>query len=200
MDVKFSLVFRPSAGAATHAVFDWFEERHEGAATISLAEFKALSASDQNALSAGCINNKIAALGPDTRLPFDVYCAGVCHSRIHAAGTLAPGALHCSTALRATSYLWDVRCGRMRGEELVAVYCAEESCIMSVRLYFRDRSRTLRVDHPEAVTRRHCVVCRASDTVEEPFKRCARCHIPVYCSRKCQTKDWAMHKAVCAKI
>ncbi|KAF9474188.1 hypothetical protein BDN70DRAFT_335114 [Pholiota conissans] len=32
------------------------------------------------------------------------------------------------------------------------------------------------------------------------FKRCARCKIPIYCSKECQKADWPQHKTRCAKV
>lgn len=38
-----------------------------------------------------------------------------------------------------------------------------------------------------------CVICHATT----PIKRCARCHIPQYCSTACQKSDWKSHKSSC---
>jgi ankyrin repeat protein len=43
-----------------------------------------------------------------------------------------------------------------------------------------------------------CVYC--NKYIEGNMKRCARCKIPWYCSKTCQTKDWDKHKLHCAKI
>ncbi len=200
MDVKFSPFFYASAGATQHTVVTWVERHYDGPAPLSLAAFKSLSAEEQNSTCAEVVNAAIVTIGSDGRLPVDVYCAGGCHTLLYAAGTLEADALHRSPALRTTSYLWDLARSRMRGEVLIAVHCHAEGCIMALRTYFRDHNRRLRTEHPEAVTRRHCVVCHMSDTVENPFKRCARCHVPVYCSSACQKADWAKHKTVCTNI
>jgi hypothetical protein len=40
--------------------------------------------------------------------------------------------------------------------------------------------------------------CFQTETLEVSFSRCARCKLPQYCSRECQTGDWkARHKHLC---
>ena len=45
---------------------------------------------------------------------------------------------------------------------------------------------------------RYCEKCGKREFQRErKLKRCSRCHIVLYCSRKCQKEDWDRHKRVC---
>jgi hypothetical protein len=40
--------------------------------------------------------------------------------------------------------------------------------------------------------------CKKQESFHGEFKRCSKCKKSVYCSRDCQVKHWAMHKAKCS--
>jgi len=40
-------------------------------------------------------------------------------------------------------------------------------------------------------------MCGLCHKAAEKMKVCSGCHLTPYCSRECQTKDWAAHKVVC---
>jgi len=43
-------------------------------------------------------------------------------------------------------------------------------------------------------------LCRNLGCVDEPLRRCARCHSARYCDAECQRADWPLHKLECAKM
>jgi len=45
--------------------------------------------------------------------------------------------------------------------------------------------------------RKQCNFCRK---ISNTSSRCSRCKSTYYCSRACQSKDWATHKVDCGKI
>lgn len=64
--------------------------------------------------------------------------------------------------------------------------------------FFRKGDRVPIISHKSADKSKEeimagCVVCHA----KTPIKRCARCHIPQYCSTTCQKSDWKSHKSSC---
>ena len=46
------------------------------------------------------------------------------------------------------------------------------------------------------------LMCQADeeDIYPNTFKKCTRCHIAMYCDRKCQKEHWPLHRAFCGKI
>lgn len=51
-----------------------------------------------------------------------------------------------------------------------------------------------RLDQVEMVLNKQCFACQ---TTSNDLKQCSRCHCALYCSVKCQTAHWPLHKQVC---
>jgi hypothetical protein len=45
-----------------------------------------------------------------------------------------------------------------------------------------------------------CNKCQLKEPKDKKFSKCGRCERVVYCSKDCQTADWAEHKAICKPI
>lgn len=53
-------------------------------------------------------------------------------------------------------------------------------------------------DHTPSTAPLSCFTCRKQQAeLTNILKRCAKCQGALYCSRKCQTKDWKNHKRAC---
>jgi hypothetical protein len=51
---------------------------------------------------------------------------------------------------------------------------------------------------PEETARNVCAHCGAAGIEEAPLLRCAKCKTRLFCSKKCQRKDWvAGHRGTC---
>jgi hypothetical protein len=200
MDVKLALLCRTSREATDATAVDWLLARDNDAAPIALDAFLRMTREQQSQLYLETMETAVDMAGQAARFENDVFCAGGCGTLLFPVDELAPATVYRSQCLRTRAYLWDPERACIRAEGIVAAHCPSPACVLAVRLYFRNMIREKRVAHPQAITRRYCTVCRACDTVIVPFKRCARCNIPVYCSPECQKKDWTVHKTVCKPV
>ena len=49
-------------------------------------------------------------------------------------------------------------------------------------------------------TKINCQHCQKEQEENKPeFKKCSRCNVATYCSKKCQKLEWGMHKLVCGQ-
>jgi len=92
-------------------------------------------------------------------------------------------ALECDkTALACDAWATDIEARAMRGEETI---CTESLCSKDI---------------VNVVHERKCVFCEVKKNTTTKLLKCSLCNLVRYCSAKCQTAHWNVHKFVCNNV
>ena len=65
-------------------------------------------------------------------------------------------------------------------------------------IYYHGMCASVRARYKKELPEITNTKCWGCDRDNEGFKSCAKCKVAIYCSKKCQLKDWkAVHKSIC---
>lgn len=200
MKVQVALDFCLSPASPDCSTLVWFDGDARRGRRFSRAAFLALDTDARRTMWETALETVLVCHeSENTALPVvgPVYCAGGCGQLMYAAGTLTPREACTQRSLRSPAFGWDEVRNRPMLELSIAVHCTAPACVEKVLRMFRDSARAIRARNPGIHHVRNCVVCNVADTPNAPFKRCARCHVPCYCSEECHRRDWPTHRTAC---
>jgi hypothetical protein len=88
----------------------------------------------------------------------------------------------------------------VHAEYYYAFCCRDPTCSAAVAVALRQVTQAVKEENPGIQAQRACRACKRWDADAAPLKRCTGCAAMWYCSRACQSADWARHRAECKLI